>query len=209
MEDRKWIVIIFLGGILMIIGSATGSAGFYGKLVELTILMASPEWHPLLLTILTGMEYIAYWGGYSVIVGIFLILLGLRRLGKIIISIATSFGLIGLIIFIIVWFITIAGISLDPSVQAILDQIYNFFTINSGAAFAGTVLAIVGKSGIKKTPKIEAKKVEDGLITSEPAQEVPEIDPHISNLKNKYCPNCGKILPIHANFCNECGTSFD
>jgi ribosomal protein S27AE len=209
LENRKWIGITFLGGIFMIIGSATGSAGFYGKLVELAVLMASPEWYPLLLSILTSLEYIAYWGGYSVIVGIILILLGLRRLGKIIISISTSFGLIGLIIFIIVWLITITGISLDPSIQTILNQIYSLFTINSGAAFAGTVLAIVGKSGIKKIPKVEAKKVEEGLIRLEPAQEVPEIEPNISKLKNKYCPNCGKILPIHANFCSECGTNFD
>jgi ribosomal protein L40E len=66
--------------------------------------------------------------------------------------------------------------------------------INSGLAFTGTVLAVVGRYGIKKPEKVEKE------VSTEKAK---------SNNLGKLCPKCGEKLPIKANFCNQCGTTFD
>jgi predicted amidophosphoribosyltransferase len=43
-------------------------------------------------------------------------------------------------------------------------------------------------------------------------EEKPELEEkeasEVFDTQVKYCPNCGKVLPAHANFCNECGTDF-
>jgi len=200
MENKKWIIICSIGGVLMIIGSATGSAGFYTFIYNQFSSYISNEWKPLIVGILTVLKYIAIYGGYSVLVGVVLTMLKQYWLGRFIISIATGFGLLGIIIYIVVLIIGYTGISVDPGLQLILDELYNLFSYNSGFAFAGTILAIIGRIGLKK-PKI---------VEEIPVSEVEEEEPSmLDNLKNKYCPNCGTILPIHANFCRECGKSFD
>jgi len=97
MKNSIWILLCFLGGILMIIGSAIGSAVFYVYLANLLSSYISPEFMPWVSVILIVLEFIAFYGGYSVIVGAILILINQIRLGKIIIMIATSFGMLGLI----------------------------------------------------------------------------------------------------------------
>jgi len=145
----------FLGGILMIIGSAIGSASFYVYLANLVSSYISPEFMPLVVVILTILEFIAFYGGYSVIVGAILILLDQIRLGKIIIMVATSFGMLGLVFYVGTLILAHPGITVSPAVQAILDQIYSLFTFNSGLAFAGTILAVIGRYGIKKPEKVK------------------------------------------------------
>ena len=76
-KNLFWILICILGGVLMIIGSATGSAFFYQYLYSLALPYIGPEFLPFVQAILTILEYIALFGGYSVLVGAFLILIKL------------------------------------------------------------------------------------------------------------------------------------
>ncbi len=195
-KNLFWIFVCITGGVLMIIGSATGSANFYQYLYSLVLPYIGPEFLPFVQAILTILEFIAFYGGYSVLVGVFLILIKMIRVGKIIITIATSFGMLGLIIYAITWAVGNFGIPLDPPVQLILTQIYSIFTFNSGMAFAGTVVAVIGRYGVKKSEKMEK--------TSSTSNE------KSSDTKDgaKFCPNCGATLPLKANFCNKCGKNF-
>lgn len=195
-KNLFWIFLCILGGVLMIIGSAIGSALFYEYLYALVLPYIGPEFLPVVQAILTILKFIAYYGGYSVLVGAFLILIKMTRVGKIIITIATSFGMLGLIIYAITWAVGNFGIPLDPPVQLILTQIYSIFTFNSGMAFAGTVLAVIGRYGVKRF-----EKMEKGSSTSNQKS---------NDTKDgaKFCPNCGATLPLKANFCNQCGKNF-
>ena len=195
-KNLFWILICILGGVLMIIGSATGSAFFYQYLYTLALPYIGPEFLPFFQAILTILEYIAFYGGYSVLVGAFLILIKIIRVGRIIITIATSFGILGLILYAITWAVGNFGIPLDPPVQLILAEIYSIFTFNSGMAFAGTVIAVIGRYGVKRTEKMEKESSSD--------------EEKSNNTKNgsKFCPNCGATLPLKANFCNKCGKNF-
>jgi len=155
MKNLIWILVCFLGGILMIIGSACGSALFYGYLANIVSSYISSEFMPLVYAILTVLEYISFYGGYFVIVGVILILINQIRLGKIIIMIATSFGMLGLVFYVCMWILGLPSITVSPAVQTILDQIYSLFTYNSGFAFTGTILAVLGRYGIKRPKKVE------------------------------------------------------
>jgi ribosomal protein L40E len=200
MKNITSILLCFLGGALMIVGSATGSATFYFYLTTLFSSYISPEFMPLVASILTVLEYIAFYGGYSVIVGAILILINQIRLGKIIIMVATGFGMLGLVFYAGTYILGISGIAVSPAVQTILIQIYTMFTYNSGLAFSGTAIAVVGRFGIEK-PKKEEKDVSTEKAKSK--------DSIAENLDSKFCPKCGEKLPIKANFCNQCGTTFD
>lgn len=190
MKYKLWILLCIAGGILMIIGSAIGSATFYQFLYNnLAVPYVAPDFLPFVQAILTILEFIAFYGGYSVLVGTFLILINYTGVGKIIITVATSFGMLGLIIYALTWAVGYFSISLNPSLLLVLDQIYNLFTFNSGTAFTGTVLAIIGRWGIKRSEKAETE--------SSTKKD--------KNNGSKKCPNCGSKLPLKANFCNECG----
>jgi len=155
MKNLIWILLCFLGGILMIIGSAIGSAVFYVYFANLVSSYISPEFMPLVAVILTILEFIAFYGGYSVIVGAILILIDQIKLGKIIIMVATSFGMLGLVFYVGTLILGNSGIAVSPAVQAILDQMYSLFTYNTGLAFTGTILAVIGRYGIKKPEKVK------------------------------------------------------
>lgn len=200
MKNITSILLCFIGGALMIIGSATGSAAFYFYLANLASSYISAEFMPLVATILTILEYISFYGGYSVIVGAVLILINQIRLGKIIIMVATGFGMLGLIFYAGMWILGHPAISVSPAVQVILDQSYTLFTFNSGLAFSGTAIAVVGRYGIEKPKKEDKEAFTEKAINNDSIAE---------NLDNKFCPKCGATLPIKANFCNQCGTNFD
>ena len=191
-KNTMWILLLIIGGILMIIGSATGSA-FYQFLLMLAVPYIDPGFLPIVSAILKVLEYISFYGGYSVLVGTFFIIIKWVRIGKIIIMIATSFGMFGLVIYVIIWAVGALGIPLDPPVQAILTQIYALFTFNSLTAFTGTVLAVIGRWGVKRSGKMDEEN-----STSEEK----------SDSNTKFCPNCGASLPKKANFCNKCGKNF-
>ncbi|TKJ27323.1 MAG: hypothetical protein CEE42_02770 [Promethearchaeota archaeon Loki_b31] len=115
----------------------------------------SPEFMPLVSVILIVLEYIAFFGGYSVIVGAILIMINQIGLGRIIITVATSFGMLGLVFYVGIWILGYSGIAVSSAVQTILDQMYSLFTYNSGFAFTGTILAVIGRYKIKKPKKGE------------------------------------------------------
>ena len=62
MKNLIWILLCFLGGILMIIGSAIGSAEFYVYLADLVSSYISPEFMPLVSVILIVLEYLLFMG---------------------------------------------------------------------------------------------------------------------------------------------------
>jgi len=62
MKNLIWILLCFLGGILMIIGSAIGSAVFYIYFANLVSSYISPEFMPLVSVILIVLEYLLFMG---------------------------------------------------------------------------------------------------------------------------------------------------
>ncbi|NHJ21012.1 MAG: zinc ribbon domain-containing protein [Candidatus Lokiarchaeota archaeon] len=203
MKKLFWILVIIAGAVLMIIGSATGSAGLYAYLLTLMTSYIGPEFVPLVTAIMVVLEYIAFYGGWSVLVGVFLILIKFNRLGRLVITIATSFGLLGLIIYAVAWIVGYFNIPLNPTWQTVLDTIYLLFTFNSGMAFAGTAIAVIGKFGLKRAEKAYKKEAKEAL------EQVAEEESPTIDANTKYCPECGAQLPAHANFCNKCGKNFD
>jgi hypothetical protein len=122
------------------------------------------------------------------------------RLGKIIIIFGTGFGILGILVFITYYVVNLTGIITDPVILIYLNQIYGLFSFNTGFGFAGTILAAIGRLGLRK-PK---------TILKEPSKAEKEEEPSkVFETQVKYCPNCGKALPINANFCNECGADFE
>lgn len=196
MKKSFWILVIIIGGVLMIIGSAVGSAVFYQYLFTLADPYIGVEFKPLVSSLFTALEYIAFFGGYSILVAVFLILLKWYKVGRIIITIATSFGIMGLMLYAITYIVGVLGIPLDPPVQLILDNIVSLFTFNSGIAFAGTAVAVIGKFRLKRAVRAEKTDAKVEAISSS------------NNPGSKSCPNCGATLPLKANFCNKCGTNF-
>ena len=196
MKYKFWILLILVGGILMIVGSAIGSGAFYTYLIGLAIPYIGADFIPLVSAILIILEYITVFGGYSVLVGLFLMLIKYNKVGHIIITVATSFGVLGLVIYTITWIVGYFGVPLNPTWQTVLDTIYNLFTFNSGTAFAGTAIALFGNFGLKRAEKADVK---DFKAAKKAASNSPG---------SKLCPNCGSNLPKKANFCNNCGKSF-
>ncbi|MFO7837039.1 MAG: hypothetical protein R6V83_10300 [Candidatus Thorarchaeota archaeon] len=98
MENKKSFVLCLLGGLLLIITSATGSIGYFGMLEELHTIpeLQNIVWVvDILLFVLT---FIAGLGGIGVIIGSYLLTTARVGTGKFIIGIAAGLGLIGLII---------------------------------------------------------------------------------------------------------------
>jgi hypothetical protein len=198
MENKKWIILTLIGGVLMIIGSAVGTTAFYEFLYNFVSDYISEDFKPLISGILGIISFLAAGGGYTVIVGVILYMLKQYRLGRIIISFGTGFGLIGIIVFVTYYIVDLTGIITNPTFIAYLNQIYGFFSFNTGFGFTGTVLAVIGRLALRKPKLIPEEKA---VTTEAEASEV--FDTQV-----KYCPNCGTALPIHANFCNECGADF-
>jgi hypothetical protein len=194
-----WILVIIVGAILMILGSAVGSQ-FYTTLLQQLILagLIGPEFLQLVSSIMIVLGYIALYGGYSVLVAVFFILIKWSRLGRIIITIATGFGMLGLIIYGVTWALGYFSISINPTWQTILDSVHALFTFDSGLALAGTAVVVVGKFFLKKAEKAEKK-----------AEQIGTDESTSDDLGTKFCPECGASLPIRANFCNKCGKNFD
>lgn len=195
-----WILVIIVGAVLMILGSAVGSQ-FYTKLLEQLIFYGfiGPEFVQLVSSIMVILGYIALFGGYSVLVAVFLILIKWSKVGRIIITVATGFGILGLLIYGISWAVGYFSISLTPQWQNILDTVHGFFTFSSGIGLTGTAVVVVGKFFLKRAEKADKKE----------QKSVPESESSSNNTGSKFCPECGAGLPANANFCNKCGKNFD
>jgi hypothetical protein len=195
-----WILVIIAGAILMILSSAFGSQ-FYTVLLQQLIIAGfiGPEFVQLVTSIMVVLGYIALFGGYSVLVAVFFILIKWSRLGRIIITIATGFGILGLLIYGVSWAVGYFSITINSDWQTILDTVHGIFTFDSGLALAGTAIVVVGKFFEKKAEKAD-KKEKKSKPVSEPSSDDPG---------SKFCPECGATLPAKANFCNKCGKNFD
>ena len=198
MKHKTGIILLIIGGALMIISSAVGSTGIYDFFYNYVSTEVNPDLEPLLNIVITVIKVIADWGGGAIIFGAFLIALNQIRIGKWIVGIGLTFGSLAFIIWAVSKIVDITGIITDPQIIIYLEQLKGFFTFGAGLQFSGVTIAIFGRWFIKK-PKKE-KKSNPGEGHNETTSEVSE---------DKYCPDCGAPLPLNANFCNECGTTFD
>jgi hypothetical protein len=195
---------MIIGGILMILSSTVGSIGVY-EFLEDYLVNQFPSLTQLLNVVMTVIRFIADWGGGAIIFGAFLIMFNQFRLGKWIISVGLAFGTIALIIWVISKIADITGIITDPQIVLYLDNLKDFFTYGTTLQFIGVTVVIIGRIFIKKK-----KKIKEGIAKEEEfeAGEEPKATDQPS-AGSKLCPNCGSTVDWTANFCNECGTTFD
>ncbi|MFX1375770.1 MAG: zinc ribbon domain-containing protein [Promethearchaeota archaeon] len=198
MKHKTGIILMIIGGILMILSSTVGSIGVYEFLSDYVSTEVNPDLEPLLDIIIMVIRFIADWGGGAIIFGAFLIMLNQIRLGKWIIGIGLLFGSLALIIWVISQGIDIFEIDLDPQIELYLENLKGFFSYGTSLQFAGVTVAIIGRWFIKKPKKIKEPEIIEGGFEST-----------TKTTNDKYCPKCGAPLPLNANFCNECGSSFE
>lgn len=203
MRNKVGVVLLIIGGILMIMSSVIGSIGVYEFLRDYISnqLPSDLNWLKQILAVLVEiLRWIANTGGGAVIVGAVLIMLEHYRFGKWLIGIGLTFGSLALIIWLISEITRLTGVSIPY-----VDQLKGIFTYNTGMQFIGVFVAILGRNFIKKPKEAEEEKVEQDEFSGDAESS----EPIVMSSYNKYCPNCGSPLPLNANFCNECGTSFD
>ncbi len=187
---------MIIGGILMILSSTVGSIGVY-EFLEDYLVNQFPSLIQLLQIVMTVIRFIADWGGGAIIFGAFLIMFNQYRLGKWIISVGLAFGTIALIIWVISKIVDITGIVIDPQIDLYLDNLKGFFTYGTTLQFSGVTIVIIGRIFVKKPKKEKEEEAEE----TESTEGAPP--------GSKSCPNCGSTVNWTANFCNECGTTFD
>ena len=138
MEDKKWIVLCIIGGLLMLISSVVGSVSFYALVFAEASKRLGPETTLILSIILMIFTIVALGGGISVIIGAILVSREKIGLGKFIIGLGAGMGLIGLIILLITSLL--AG-----TVLAVTSGL-----INGSYGFLGVVLTIIARLKLKK-----------------------------------------------------------
>ena len=142
MENKKWIIICIIGGILMIISSAVGSVAFFETLFDLIEEDVGEDVAKIVALVILILAYIAMAGGISVIVGALIVAMDHYRLGKFIIGLGAGMGLISLIIFLI------SGI-FEGSILDDLEGIV-LGIVNGSYGFLGILLTIIARMKMKK-----------------------------------------------------------
>lgn len=142
MENKKWILLCIIGGILMFLGSLIGSISFFETIFEYLSAEIGETMANVLSIILQILAYIAMGGGISVIVGALIVSMNRYRLGKFIIGIGAGMGLIGLIIFIIISLIQ--GVIVAEFIGIILG------ILNGSYGFLGVILTIIARMKLKQ-----------------------------------------------------------
>lgn len=142
MENKKWILLCILGGVLMLIGSIVGNVTFFALIFSVAEEQLGAESAAAFSLILTIFSYIAMGGGISVIIGSLIVMMNKYGIGKFIIGLGAGMGLIGLIIFLIT---SIIGGSLIGDVMSIINGV-----INGSYGFAGVLLTIFSRRKLKK-----------------------------------------------------------
>ena len=161
MKHKTGIILLLIGGTLMVIGRAIGTIGVFEAIHSWVIANVSSDWYPLVNGIMDVIQFIADTGGWAIIAGAILILLGLMRIGKFIVWIGLTFGLIALIVWILTQIINFTGVSFGSSLDTIINQLYNQFTYNSDINFIGVTIAIIGKASIKIVKKPKEKNMQE------------------------------------------------
>ena len=158
MKHKTGIILLIIGGTFMIISSVTGGIHIF----ETTYLIVSnqwPEYEPIFNVIVNVIfRWIADLGGAAVIVGVVLITVGARGLGKFIITIGLAFGTIALILWILTQIIHLTGVITDPTIVFYIEELYNRFNYGTGLGFGGVVIAIIGRSFVKKVKPTKSEE---------------------------------------------------
>ena len=142
MENKKWILICIIGGILIIISSIVGSITFFETLFSLIEADVGEDVAKIVSLVIQILGYIAVGGGISVIIGALIVAMDHYRLGKFLISLGAGMGLISLII------VFVTGIfegSVVEDVEGIISEI-----IHGSYGFLGIVLTIIARIKLKK-----------------------------------------------------------
>jgi len=193
---KKWVLVCIIGGIMMVIGTASG-LNLLPLIIELYDTYGVPYVSNFLGDRLTGiLSFILIMiliviagGGISVIIGSILVLIHLHKFGKLLITLGSGMGIVGIILY-IMWFITFAPSAALFFLGLVLD-IY----------FVGIILTIVGR---KKMKKKETDEFDESF--SEPAIVSKEPEPRITD-DSILCPSCDSRNPRIATFCRNCGTA--
>ncbi|MFX1426283.1 MAG: hypothetical protein ACFFBE_07510, partial [Promethearchaeota archaeon] len=93
MENKKWIILCIIGGILMIISSTVGSITFFETIFSLLEAVVGEDVANIISLVIQILGYIAIGGGISVIFGAIIVAMEHYRLGKFIIGIGAGMGL--------------------------------------------------------------------------------------------------------------------
>ena len=207
MKHKTGFILLIIGGALMIYSSVEGSIQIFETLYNIAA-SEWPEYEPIFNVIVNVIfKWIANLGGVAVIAGAILIVIGQVRLGKFIIWIGLAFGTFALIIWIVTQIVRFTGVITDPTIVYYLEELYNRFTYGSGLGFAGVVIAIIGRTFVRrvKPKKVEEVEEEEEEVKAEEVEETETTEP----LEKKFCPECGTELPVFSNFCSNCGKVFD
>ena len=141
MEHKKWVILCFIGGVLMLVSSVVGSVGFIGIVLSWAAGVFGLEMTTTFSILMTILAYIAAGGGISVIVGALIAGYGPDRIGRIVIGIGIGTGLIGLIIILITNLI--AGMSISD-----LPNIFSS-AFNGTYGLAGVIISIFSRMRLK------------------------------------------------------------
>ncbi|MBS3795515.1 MAG: hypothetical protein KGY80_11490 [Candidatus Thorarchaeota archaeon] len=98
MENKKSFLLCLLGGLLLIITSATGSIGYFAMLEQLHTVPELQDIMWLVDILLNILTYVAGLGGIGVIIGGYLLTTERVGTGKFIVGLAAGTSLIGLLI---------------------------------------------------------------------------------------------------------------
>ena len=142
MENKKWILLCIIGGILMIISSVVGSIAFFETLFSLIEADVGEDVAKIVSLVIQILGYVAMGGGISVIIGALIVAMDHYRLGKFLISLGAGMGLISLIIFFI------SGI-FEGSIVEDVEGIVSGITHGS-YGFLGILLTIMARIKLKK-----------------------------------------------------------
>lgn len=142
MENKKWILLCIIGGILMIISSVVGSIAFFETMFSAIEADVGEDVAKIVSLVIQILGYVAMGGGISVIIGALIFAMDHYRLGKFLISLGAGMGLISLIIFFI------SGIfegSIVEEVEGIVSGI-----AHGSYGFLGILLTIIARIKLKK-----------------------------------------------------------
>lgn len=139
MDNKTATILCFIGGILLIIVSATGGIGFFEMLALLADVEEIADFYWIIELLLNILNFIAALGGIGVIIGALLIMKSRQGTGKFVIGIAVGMSLIGLIIQLIT-LIYVSGFAVAVNFLILAAQ---------STGWIGVFLTIFGRRAIK------------------------------------------------------------
>lgn len=150
----------------------------------------------ILTIFLTIILYIMAGGGISVIVGTFLILFHLHKIGKLIITLGTGTGLIGISIFLLI------EITIINPIETWADFGFFILRLLIDFYFIGIIFVMIARKKMKtigEEQEFDFKSSEQFILEKE---EVLEDIP-----KNIICPVCKTANSDSKSYCQYCGTA--